>query len=53
MGAMLNDVAVSVLLQLEEEVTRTRAASKKTLAKRGGQWLSGLRAGFDDEVRYE
>ena len=49
MGVILNDVAVMVLLHLEEEVTKARAAAKKTMAKRGGQWLSGLRSPFDDD----
>ena len=47
MGVMLNDVSVMVLTHLEEEVTRTKASSKKT-AKRG-QWL-GIRSPFDDDV---
>lgn len=48
MGVVLNDVAVSLVLHLEEEVNRTKANSKKS-AKKGPQWLS-LRSPFDDEV---
>lgn len=48
LGVVLNDVAVSLVLHLEEEVNRTKANSKKTTKK--PQWLS-LRSPFDDEVR--
>jgi len=47
LGVVLNDVAVSLVLHLEEEVNRTKANSRKSTKK--PQWLT-LKSPFDDEV---
>jgi hypothetical protein len=47
MGVVLNDVVVTMLMHLEEEVSKTKASNKKT--DKRGKWLP-IRSPFEDEV---